>query len=158
MLGQRNKSMPDFLNMLIWQIRPTTITYLTRDRAILESWAQFKICHCTIKACSWLNYTPIQYSSLTTIWSRCNAFWKLPDLEEPARPPLPSRPLGHLSNWHWGAGIYQRELLGPGIFGRHPRGLPEGKYYIGLPTRLCSTSERTFEKAWWESREWADSW
>ena len=49
---------------------------------------------------------------------------------------------------HWGtcqtdtggAGICQRELLGPGIFGRHPRGLPKGKFYIGLSTRLCSKS------------------
>ena len=152
MLRQWNKSVPAGLeNMLIWRLNQMTIIHLIGDWAISKSWAQFKICHCTVKACFWLKY--INYSSswsktLTTIPSK--ALWHSPDLEEPARPPLLSRPLGHLWNPHWSAGICQIELLAPGIFGT--RGLPEGKLCIGLSTRLCSKSGRTFEKGWWERR------
>ena len=152
MLRQWNKSVPAGLeNMLIWRLNQMTIIHLIGDWAISKSWAQFKICHCTVKACFWLKY--INYSSswsktLTTIPSK--ALWHSPDLEEPARPPLLSRPLGHLWNPHWSAGICQIELLAPGIFGTW--GLPEGKLCIGLSTRLCSKSGRTFEKGWWERR------
>ena len=69
-----------------------------------------------------------------------------PDLGGLSRSPLPSHPLVHLSDSHWGAGIRQFELLVPGIFTRQLQALlQEDKYSIGLSTGLCFQNGGTFK-------------